>query len=183
MNSRSLFKLVVYLLNWIKITVFAFPVAAAITSLKQGKLKYGYDFFEVNHNWSIMIAIAISLTLNTWHAMSFEELKNYDLKQYLKVKQRYKIVGSEGWTIDNLQKALEGLTVSNRYWKALKRSKPGLWLGVKNKYGFQDVVHLTKTEDGFIVESKPRFLVDFVDMGRNLKNVQFLSKHLKEILK
>ena len=65
MNARSLFKLVIYIINWLKITIIAFPLSFALISLKQGKLKYGYDFFDVDYNWAIVIAIGIGLVLNT----------------------------------------------------------------------------------------------------------------------
>jgi hypothetical protein len=180
MNARSLFKLVIYIINWLKISIIAFPVSFALISLKQGKLKYGYDFFDVDYNWAIVIAIGIGLVLNTWHAISFEELKATDLKQYLKVRQRYLITDSDELTEDDVRNRITAMASDKRGWTMLSREAHGIWLQIKNKYGFMDVVNLQVGNDGVVIESRPKYLVDFVDMARNLGNVQYISKHLKQ---
>ncbi|MBO6515260.1 MAG: hypothetical protein JJ975_01745 [Bacteroidia bacterium] len=197
MNARSFFKLFIYLVNWIKVSLIAFPFSLALISLKKPNtativdengniiqqggqlvLKYGYDFFVIDYNWAIMIALGIGLALNTWHALSFEELGNFDLKQYLKVRQRYRITHSEMLSSEQVEKKLRNLETENPFWK-LSSLKNGFTLYVKNKFGFRDVVQLQPGDGGYIVQSKPRFWLDFIDMGRNLKNVQFISKYLK----
>ncbi len=180
MTARSLFKLVIYIVNWLKISLIAFPVSFALISLKQGKLKYGYDFFDVDYNWAIVIAIGIGLVLNTWHAISFEELKATDLRQYLKVRQRYVITGTEKWSQDDVNSRMNALVEQERGWQVLKREARGSWVQIKNKYGFMDVVHLQANKDGVVIESRPKYLIDFVDMARNLSNVQYISKQLKQ---
>lgn len=168
------------MVNWIKLTLIAFPVSAALVSMKEGKLKYGYDFFEVDHNWSIVIAIGIGLTLNTWHTLSFEEIGNFDLKQYLKQRQRYLITGTKGWNAQIVESKVNRFIASQRRWKVKGQDNSYLKLSTKNKYGFEDVVSLTPTDQGIVVESRPRYWFPFVDLGRNLKNVQLISKYLKE---
>ncbi len=201
MNARSLFKLVAYIINWIKISVFAFPFSMALIALKMTEvttvldengvvvdrkfnvewiLKYGYDFFTVDYNWAIVIALGFGLILNTWHALSFEDLNASDLKQYLKVRQRYVITGSENWSQKDVNQYVSELVKSNKYWTRVKLDQKDIWLNVKNKFGFRDVVNLQSSPNGFIVESKPKYKIDFVDMARNLENTQFLSKYLKE---
>ena len=67
-----------------------------------------------------------------------------------------------------------------RGWTVLSREARGIWLQIKNKYGFMDVVNLQVENDGVVIESRPKYLIDFVDMARNLGNVQYISKHLKQ---
>jgi hypothetical protein len=181
MNSNSFFKLVIYMINWIKISLIALPVSAAIVALKQGKMKYGYDFLTVDHNWSIVIAIGIGIVFNTWHAMSFENVGNVDPKQYLKMRQKFMITDSK-WSVEQLRikvevllmkhpKKLTLLNSSNNHYKFL----------VRNGYGFKDILTLDLSEAGVEISSGPKSPIAIVDMARNLKNNKDISKHLKQV--
>ena len=180
MNSRSLFKLVVLMLNWLKLSLFAFPVVAALISFKQGTIKYGYDFLTVDHNWSIIISIGIGMVLNTWHAIRFEEEGLSDLRQYLKMRQRYEVTDTKNWSLASLKPSLEKLVNESKYWKSVKEQNNTLKLVVSNGYGFKDVVTLSDGPNGIVISSRPKSKLAIVDMARNLHNVKVLSKYLKE---
>ncbi|MFT5511664.1 MAG: hypothetical protein ACI8SE_000057 [Bacteroidia bacterium] len=181
MNSRSLFKLVIYLINWLKISLIAFPVAAALITFKQGKMKYGYDFLTVDHNWSIIIAIGVGIVFNTWHAMEFETVGNVDPKQYLKMRQRLTITNSQ-WTTDQLQIKVEALMLKHpKRMSMLTKSNNLYKILVRNGYGFKDIVTLERKDDGVEITSVPKSRIAIVDMARNLKNTKEISKYLKEV--
>jgi len=167
------------MINWIKLTAFSFPVTAALVAMKQGKMKYGYDFLTVDHNWSIIIAIGFGMVLNTWHAVSFEEIGNIDPKQYLKMRQKFVIIDSK-WTIDQLKEKVGPMVDSNKRWKLESHNQNQLKIKIKNGWGFTDILSLTPTNNGIEIYSKPKSPFAIVDMGRNLKNVKDVSKYLKE---
>jgi hypothetical protein len=181
MNSRSLFKLVIYMINWIKISLIAFPVAAALVAFKQGKMKYGYDFLTVDHNWSIIIAIGVGIVFNTWHAMSFENVGNVDPKQYLKMRQRFVITNSK-WSREQLAIKVEALLLKHpKRMTMLSKSNESYRFLVRNGYGFNDIVTLSLKDTGVEISSGPKSPLAIVDMARNLKNSKDISKHLKEV--
>jgi len=181
MNSRSLFKLVIYFINWLKVSLVALPVAAALITFKQGKMKYGYDFLTVDHNWSIIIAIGIGIIFNTWHAMEFEKIGNVDPKLYLKMRQRFMITNSN-WSAETFHIKLNALLMQHpKKMTLLNKENDSCSILVRNGYGFKDIVKIQRKGDGFEISSKPKSLLAVVDMGRNLKNCKEISKHLKEV--
>lgn len=181
MNSKSLFKLVIYLVNWIKLSLITLPVSAALVAMKQGKMKYGYDFLTVNHNWSLVIAIGIGMVLNTWHAMSFEEEKNIDPKQYLKMRQRFMITNS-AWTPEMLRIKVEALLAKHPKRMTLLNSSQDVFkILVRNGYGFKDIVTLERKNEGVEIYSRPKSPIALIDLARNLRNTKEISKHLKEV--
>ena len=181
MNSRSLFKLVIYLINWVKVSLIALPVAAALITFKQGKMKYGYDFLTVDHNWSIIIAIGVGIVFNTWHAMEFEKIGNVDPKLYLKMRQRFMIKNSN-WSPDAFSIKIKALMMANpKKMTLLNNTADSCKILVRNGYGFKDIVTLQRKYQGFEISSKPKSRLAVVDMGRNLKNCKEISKHLKEV--
>lgn len=179
MNSRSFFKLIIYMINWIKLSAFSLPVTAALVAMKQGKMKYGYDFLTVDHNWSIIIAIGFGMVLNTWHAISFEEVGNIDPKQYLKMRQKFVIIDSK-WSLEQLKDKVRPMIESNKRWKLATHDPRHIKIQIKNGWGFTDILTLTPTPNGVEIYSRPQNKFAIVDMGRNLKNVKEVSKYLKE---
>jgi hypothetical protein len=181
MNSNSIFKLVIYCINWIKIVLIALPVSAALITLKQGKMKYGYDFLTVDHNWSIVIAIAIGIILNTWHAMAFEEIGNVDPKLYLKMRQQFVIKDSD-WSDDKLKIKIEALLLGQPKRLTLIHKDHGQYTFLaRSRYGFKDIVTVQKIDGGVKISSRPKNRLAIVDMARNLSNAKDISKHLKEV--
>ena len=181
MNSRSLFKLVIYLINWIKISLMAFPLAAALITFNQGKMKYGYDFLTVDHNWSLIIAIGIGIVFNTWHAMEFEKIGNVDPKLYLKMRQRFMIKNSN-WSKDTFDIKVKALLMNHpKKMTLIHKTDTECKILVRNGYGFKDIVTVEQKGQGFEISSKPKSRLAVVDMGRNLKNCKEISKHLKEV--
>ncbi len=179
MNSNSWFKLIIYFVNWVKLSLISFPIAAAIITFKQGKVKYGYDFLTVDHNWSIIIAIGIGLVLNTWHAIAFENEGNLDPKQYLKMRQRFIITNSK-WSLDVYKTKLKSL-LTNKDWTLLSEDPGSIKLLIKSRFGQKDIVTLTPTDSGIEIYSRPKSPIAIVDMARNLSNVKVISKKLKEL--
>lgn len=181
MNSKSLFKLVIYVINWIKLSLIVLPVSAALVAMKQGKMKYGYDFLTVDHSWSLVIAVGIGMVLNTWHAMRFEETGNVDPKQYLKMRQRFMIKNSP-WTPEQLRIKIEALLQRHPKRMEVRSQNPNSCeLLVRNGYGFKDIVTLALKENGVEVYSRPKSPIAIIDLARNLNNCLEISKHLKEV--
>lgn len=178
MNKRSLFKLIIYVVNWIKLTLIAFPFVAALISMKQGKLQYGYDFLTVDHNWSIIISIGLGMVLNTWHAISFEEVGNIDPKQYLKMRQRFWLKTTGGLTMEAIRSKMQEFVKGNKRAKVLADTDNQFKLQLKNGYGFKDIIELNAKDGGIEIYSRPKSVLNIVDMARNLKNVKTISSYL-----
>ncbi|MFT4522851.1 MAG: hypothetical protein ACI8ZN_001803 [Bacteroidia bacterium] len=179
MNSKSAFKLVAFLIFWGKVIVVFFPISMALVSLKQGKFAYGYEFFELNYKSAILFAVAFGIIFSVWNAMSFEELQGVELKQYLKAKQSYLFKNSQELSNSDLHKKLSKLTSDNRRWYKLSALQgSSISIKVKSRYGARDVVAFEQTNEGWIITSSPKFKLDFIDLGRNFKNITYVSKYL-----
>jgi len=180
MNSRSLFKLVTILITWFKVTVLSFPVMLAGVNLKKGKFQYGYDYFELDYNAAILIAIGVGIIFSVWNAFEHADREDMDEEQFMNAHQKYELINGSDFTTNGMLSALERIVQSNRRWKFLttSSSEAPYKLVVKNFLGAKDVVTIAKQTTGWMIESRPKWRIDFIDLGRNFDNIKWLSREL-----
>ncbi len=180
MNSKSAFKLIVLILTWLKISLISLPFTIALVNLKQGKFQYGYDFFELNFNAALLIAIAIGLVFSIWNAFEFEDIKGWEISQYMKTNQRYALKTDGDLTESELSEKLVKITSNNKRWKILQNGNDGKFvLGVKNFLGARDVITISRKNGEWEMFSRPKWKIEMIDLGRNFKNIEFISSQIK----
>ncbi|MCB9261069.1 MAG: hypothetical protein H6607_01670 [Flavobacteriales bacterium] len=180
MSGKTWFKFVANALNLIKMSALSFPVCWALVSLRDTPLRYGADssFFVLDYKWALVIAIGIGLVLAAWHGLAFEEATIFDAKQYLKRKQKYTVIGTENWNQEKFSSKV-GELGNQKYWKLISKTDAHYRFETKRNHGLKDIVQVWNTASGVVVESKPKNWFHFVDMARNLKNVEYVSKYLR----
>jgi len=179
MNKSFAFKLLIIFWTWIKTAAIFFPFCYLFVSVKQGKLKYGYDFFEVDYRWALMIAIGIAMAFVVWTAMEFTKLNFNDLKQYLKSKQKHYYRLSSNSGIEEVQSALSQFANSQKRWKFTSQLDQGT-LVKSNPYFIKDRMTIKIIDGALEIESQPVGLAWLLDIGRNYKHILRLGDYLKE---
>lgn len=182
MNEKSVFKIAVLFITYFKLFVVSLPFSVALVNLKQGKFQYGYDFFELNFNTAILVSVAIAIVLGTWNAFEHSDRKDMDEAQFMKANQRYQLVEGQKLSQAEISERLKPFVAGQRRWKWRKgeAGNAPFVLEVKNKVGAKDVVKIEQVADGWIISSKPKYLIDFIDLARNFENVKSISKVLKK---
>jgi hypothetical protein len=176
MNSRFAFKLIALMLTFLKLLVVAYPFAFALVNLKQGKFKYGYDFFELNYKAAFIIAVGIALVFATWNAFEFAKYKKVGLTQYLKSKQKYAIDLPNGLSVEKAKSKVESWASSNKRVTKMMESPEVLKFSRRSKVFIRDVMTVRFKDQNIEIESRPKFAIWFIDLARNYKNVQWVAK-------
>ncbi len=179
MKKSFAFKLLIIIWSWIKTAAILFPICYLLVSVKQGKLKYGYDFFEVDWRWALMISIGVAMVFVVWTAMEFSRLNFSDLKQYLKSRQKHYYNYQSEADVSEVKSLLESFASANRRWTS-SSSIDGFILSKKNPYFIKDRLTITWIEGGLEIEAKPIGMTFLPDMGRNFKHILKLGDYLKE---
>lgn len=181
MNKKSVFKLLILLFTWIKITVFTLPFSFALINLKQGKFQYGYDFFELSFGSAILISFTFGLVFSVWNAFEFSNIGGVSLDQFMKPKQCYNLKNGKELSDEVLRLKLNKITTNQKRWKFLSNPESGaIKLEVKNFLGAKDVISITRVNEQWEIISQPKWKIEFIDFARNLKNIQFITKQISE---
>lgn len=182
MNSNSWFKLVASFIDWIKSSIIAFPISFAfinVLAYKQKKFQYGYDFFELDHRAAIIIALGLGVVLTAWNAMAFAESGAYEPRQYLKPKQSYRLRNSKGLSVSEIRTRIEEMMTEKPKWKLkVNEGAQSFRIEIRNIIRPRDVATIHRDSDGWIITCRPKWKIYFVDMARNLKNVQYISSKI-----
>lgn len=179
MNKTFLLKFVVSLWTWIKLTAILFPFTYLAVSIKQGTLKYGYDFFEIDYRWALMISIGIALMFVSWTALEFGRLNFQDPLQYLKSRQKHYYHFKSSHTSEEINELLSSYAVSKRRHKLLN-TKDGWQLHVRNPWLITDTMKIKIQEGALFMESYPKGWAWMVDMGRNFRHILDLGNYLRD---
>ena len=158
----------------------SFPVMLAGVNLKKGKFQYGYDYFELDYNAAILMAIGVGIIFSVWNAFEHADREDMDQKQFMNAHQKYELVNGADFTKNDMLSGLERIVQSNRRWKfsPTSSSKAPYKLVVKNFLGAKDVVTIAKHGNSWMIESRPKWRIDFIDLGRNFDNIKWISKEL-----
>ena len=176
MNSRFAFKLIALLITFLKLLIVAYPFAFALVNLKQGKFKYGYDFFELNYKAAFIIAVGIALVFAIWNAFEFAKFKKISLTQYLKSRQKYTLSLPAGLSQNDAKSKLESWAKENQRVTKLFDRNDTMEFSRKSKVLIRDVMTVTFNDKNVEIYSRPKFAIWFVDLARNYKNVQLVAK-------
>lgn len=179
MNKTFLLKFVFALWTWIKLTVILFPFMYLAVSVKQGTLKYGYDFFEIDYRWALMISIGVALMLVSWTALEFGRLNFNDTLQYLKSRQRHYYHFRRGHSKEEIEQILRTYTGGKRR-HSLHQQGDGWILRIRNPWLITDVMNLQMVEGALYMDSRPKGWSWMVDMGRNFKHILSLGDYLRD---
>jgi hypothetical protein len=181
MNSTSLFKLAVILITWLKITLVSLPFSIALVNLKKGKFQYGYDYFELDYKAAILIAISLGIIFSVWNAFEHAKREDMDPRQFMKAKQKYQLKQGAEISKEQIQSRLKALTEGNRRCSLLSESgSANFKMGVKNKFGAKDVVTISRHESSWMLVSRPKWLIDSIDLARNFDNIKMVSKEIQK---
>lgn len=181
MNRAFVFKLIIIIWSTAKMTLMLFPFFYLAISIKQGKLKYGYDFFVIDYRWALMISLGIAMALVVWTAMEFANLEFKDLRQYLKSRQKhyYKFRDREGHP--ETEDALRTFAESKRRW-SFREAGQNEWKLIRhNPFFIRDIVRVKAVPGGLEIESAPKGFAWLVDAARNYRHVLALGDYLKEV--
>jgi len=181
MNRSFVFKLIIIIWSIAKMTLALFPFMYLAVSIKQGKLKYGYDFFEIDYRWALMISLGIAMALVVWTAMEFANLEFKDLRQFMKSRQKHYYTFTEREGHPGTSEALNQFANGRRRWK-FKETSDKSWRLVRiNPFFIRDQVSIKEVPGGLEIESAPLGFAWLVDAGRNYRHVVAIGDHLKEV--
>jgi hypothetical protein len=160
--------------------LWTFPLAYALVSLKKGRLKYGYDFFEVDYRWALMIAIGVGLAFAAGNAMEFGRLNFQDIKQYMKSKQKHFFHFKDSNSESKVEGNIKSFCENNKRYNLVKSDKNAWKIIKKNPYPLKDVMTIVLVDGGLAIQSEPKFWKSWVDFGRNYKSIVKLGDYLKK---
>lgn len=178
MNASFVFKLVVLIWTWLKLTLVAFPFSFALISLKEGKFKYGYDFFDLDYRAAFLIAFGIGMALSVWNAFEFSNLKLNDLKQWMKSKQRHYYKYRNTSDFETAKHILQQWANDQKRWKVLQ-SDDTFVLKKNNYHPINDKIEIKAVDGGLEISSWPVGFTWFIDLGRNFKNTVLIGDVLR----
>ncbi|MBI1305100.1 MAG: hypothetical protein GC181_00640 [Bacteroidetes bacterium] len=185
MNSRTVFKFIVFLLNWLIISLVSVPFTLALIALatrNHNTFQYGYDFIELNNSSALLISVAIGIVFSVWNAMAFSEATGVELKQFMKAWQKYKLKSDHEINSAEMKNKISRFTQANKNWKLRKVQEDGEWkFEVSNRFAPKDVVTVKRNGNEWLVESRPKLWIYFIDMARNFRNIEFITKQLNDI--
>ena len=180
MNRSFVFKLVIIIWSIAKMTLALFPFMYLAVSIKQGKLKYGYDFFEIYYRWALMISLGIAMALVVWTAMEFANLNFKDLSQFMKSRQKHYYSFQANDSHPGTSEALNEFANSRRRWY-FKELTPNSWSLIRrNPFFIRDKVSIKEVPGGLEIESAPLGFSWLVDAARNYRHVVAIGDHLKK---
>lgn len=177
MNLRLfLFKLLIILLQTLKITILVTPVVLAVRAIY-------LPVFDLNPELqaAIFIAFGVGMSATIWNAFEFENFRLMNLKYYLKSNQKHELTISDSINTDKLLDFLVGNINQAGNWKLISRHEEGLVFKVLSKRKIADKVEIRSIGNRVLIESKPWFNIWPLDMGRNYKNILHLLVVIKKM--
>jgi hypothetical protein len=80
--------------------------------------------------------------------------------------------------MEAIRSKMQEFVKGNKRAKVLADTDNQFKLQLKNGYGFKDIIELNAKDGGIEIYSRPKSVLNIVDMARNLKNVKTISSYL-----
>lgn len=160
------------------LTLLFLPISFLFTKLKQGAFRHGNKFFILNLESALLIAAGFALLVAIWNALEFERHQKMDDKQFLLSRQKYTIRLPQTMTIPEVLQVFENRLLDRKRWRLVQSDNNKIELAYRFYLNNWDQFVLTRSKDGWHMESKPYKRVWFIDFSRNYKHIVNITNEI-----
>lgn len=179
MSQRFLFKFSVIVVTTLLLTALFIPLVGAAFALKEGSWRYGYAFIDISWKSNLIVSLGIGMSLAVWNAFEFERYPNLEISQYFKPYQRYHFITQNPVSLEMLKTAVDEHII-RKGWKVREWMHDGVVI-LRRNYIMKDVVKIRLIPNGLEISSRPRWRILLIDMARNYRNIENVSRRLKHL--
>jgi|GEM_PF-5677783 len=141
-------------------------------------MRHGNHFFQINFKTALLLSTVVSIAVMAWQIFAYMKHDGVDPNQMFRARQKYKVKIAQNLSVAEVIEIFEKRLLRRRRWKLLRFSDEQIELSYRFHLISKDYFTLSKREDGWLMESRPRFWAWYMDNARNYRHIKNISQEI-----